>query len=86
MAHGTGSTMDIYFVMVEVKIAHGGHGDNGKGLVDFIKIHIRIRPANFVIEFIDGTDRGGREPFRGLSVSAVADDFGNRGQAAFFCL
>src|SRR5271163_2583121 len=84
VAQGAGAAVDVDLVMREVEVAHGGHGDNGKRLVDFEQIDLVAVPAEPGQQLFDRTNGGGGEPGRVLGVTAVAADGGQRGQAAAF--
>ena len=72
----------LTFVVGKAEIAHGGHGDDGEGLVDFEEIDFRKRPAGAVEQHADGADgRGGKERGR-VGVGGVAGYGGQRLEAA----
>src|SRR5690606_20101615 len=63
MTQSGGPTVDIDLSVVQLEVVHGGHGYNGKGLVDFEKVDVANAPAGFVEQFLYGTDRCSGKPF-----------------------
>ena len=68
--------------VVELEIAHRGHGDHREGLVDLVQVDIACscQPSR-ASTFCDGADRRGREPLRLLRVAGVADEARQRLEA-----
>ena len=82
MAERACAAVDVDLVVGQAERAHGGHGDDGEGLVDFEQVDIRKRPARAFKQHADSADgRGGKE--RGsVGVGGVARDGGKRLEAA----
>src|SRR5690625_3323666 len=64
VAQRTGAAVDVDLVMRQVQFLHGGHGNGGKSLVDFIKIDVSRLPASLFKHLFHGAHRRGRKPFR----------------------
>jgi hypothetical protein len=62
MAERAGAAVDVDLLVGKAEIAHGGHGDDGEGLVDFEEIDIRKRPASALEQRANSADgRGGKK-------------------------
>ena len=46
MAECAGAAVDVDLLVGKTEIAHGGHGDDGEGLVDFEQVDFREGPAS----------------------------------------
>ncbi|MCY1360175.1 hypothetical protein D9M69_467900 [compost metagenome] len=67
-------------------MSHRGHADHGEGFVDFHQIHVIERPAGFLHQLLDCTNRCHREQARGVGERSVAMNHRQGFQALFLCL
>ena len=57
MALRAGAAINIDLGRINTHFANRQHGHHGKGFVDFEKIDVRQRPADFGEELLNGVDR-----------------------------
>ena len=84
MAEGAGAAVDVDLVVRQLVLLHGGHGDHGKGLVDFIQVDLARAPAGFFEHFADRAHGRCGKQRRLLRMSTVSCDYREWGQAQFF--
>ncbi|KAG1081764.1 hypothetical protein G6F40_015372 [Rhizopus arrhizus] len=82
MAQCAGTAIHVELVVRDAQLTHRRHRHHGKGFVDFEQIDLVQRPAGLVQQRVQRADRCGGEPLRLLRVGGVADNAGQRGDAA----
>ncbi len=82
MAERACAAVNVDLVVVQIQIAHRGHGDDGERLVDLEQIHLGRGPAGLLEHFANRTDGRGGEPRGCLRMGGVSAYLGAHPQTA----